>query len=643
MPPAQRISPATANYIPNSTDVIDPATGKVRLPWKSLFDKLANAIPSGPVGGSFAAGDLVVGAGGLTIADSGVALSSLGTVTHTPGPLAPGNVIEGNGAGDVKDSGLPFSEVVTHTAGALGLNNIVVGNGASDTKDSGVPVATFAPIVFNVKSYGAIGNGIANDTAAINAAATAAGGAGGGIVWLPAGQYLTSADIVLPAGVSIAGASCIYSAIIPTTATQNGIVVDGTQGVTVSDLQILPNLAMTAGAGVLVQGTGSANNLTKISRVVTVGCYIGVYFPQVAYSSVDTCGFFNSVLIDCAFRNTATPGAGDWTVINCTFASAGAVGVYIASGGGARIINNKLVQGAYGIEIDLDGSIATVDLLVIGNSIENYTNGPIRFQSLAGTPGTFANVIIANNQIQGPTTGGVGSAAIQVGSTSTQWLTNVLIANNAINLTANTTTCIDVAGSGDVLIDGNKFWNYGAAGAGGTGCKGVTIQSTATDVKVTDSNKFKNGTTNAFANLFVNSSATSYVSYTDAWIAYTPAWGNTGTANTQGNATVSGKYTLTGRRCTFKLFFQFGSTSASGNGNWTFTLPFAAVNAATLDVPRALFEESGITWIPFTPVLVANSITFTLVNSAGVAMSGTTPHAVASGDQVLISGDFELP
>lgn len=45
---------------------------------------------------------------------------------------------------------------------------------------------------FDVKDFGAIGDGSTDDTAAITAAIDAARAAGGGIVWFPAGTYITS-------------------------------------------------------------------------------------------------------------------------------------------------------------------------------------------------------------------------------------------------------------------------------------------------------------------------------------------------------------------------------------------------------------------------------------------------------------------
>jgi len=50
---------------------------------------------------------------------------------------------------------------------------------------------------FNVKSYGAAGDGIADDTSEIQAAIAAAVAAGGGVVYFPAGTYLTSSQLLL--------------------------------------------------------------------------------------------------------------------------------------------------------------------------------------------------------------------------------------------------------------------------------------------------------------------------------------------------------------------------------------------------------------------------------------------------------------
>ncbi|MDX8033059.1 glycosyl hydrolase family 28 protein [Lentzea sp. BCCO 10_0856] len=57
--------------------------------------------------------------------------------------------------------------------------------------------------VHNVKDYGAVGNGSANDTAAINRAITAANSAGGGTVRFPSGTYRSPNSIHLKSNVTI--------------------------------------------------------------------------------------------------------------------------------------------------------------------------------------------------------------------------------------------------------------------------------------------------------------------------------------------------------------------------------------------------------------------------------------------------------
>lgn len=58
---------------------------------------------------------------------------------------------------------------------------------------------------FNVRDYGAIGDGIVNSAFAIRAAVDAAQQAGGGTVYLPRGRYLMTGMLILPPGVSLKG------------------------------------------------------------------------------------------------------------------------------------------------------------------------------------------------------------------------------------------------------------------------------------------------------------------------------------------------------------------------------------------------------------------------------------------------------
>ena len=63
--------------------------------------------------------------------------------------------------------------------------------------------AKAAAAVFNVKDYGATGNGSTNDSPAVNKAVTAANAAGGGIVEFPSGTYKSANTIHLKSNVTI--------------------------------------------------------------------------------------------------------------------------------------------------------------------------------------------------------------------------------------------------------------------------------------------------------------------------------------------------------------------------------------------------------------------------------------------------------
>lgn len=64
---------------------------------------------------------------------------------------------------------------------------------------------TWGGIIFNVKAFGAKGDGTTGDTAAIQAAITAASVAGGGVVYFPPGSYLINSGLTVPDKVYIRG------------------------------------------------------------------------------------------------------------------------------------------------------------------------------------------------------------------------------------------------------------------------------------------------------------------------------------------------------------------------------------------------------------------------------------------------------
>src|ERR1017187_7652364 len=160
----------------------------------------------------------------------------------------PTNIPTGPASGDLANNypnpivvglqGLPLSAVVPTTGQVLEWNGttwVPSNNAAVCGAAGGVLAGTYpnptlaitAPVqqVFNVKSYGAVGNGIADDATAITAAATAAA-VNGGTVYFPQGTYNSSTEQDFTWNVSLKGDGWKISNIQFTGAT-NGFVCTG--------------------------------------------------------------------------------------------------------------------------------------------------------------------------------------------------------------------------------------------------------------------------------------------------------------------------------------------------------------------------------------------------------------------------------
>ena len=94
-------------------------------------------------------------------------------------------------------------QAVTSSALAAGsVTTTAIANGAV-----GLSQVNFQLGYINAQNppYGATGNGTNDDSAAIQAALNAVGGNGGGVVFLPRGNYLISSNLVVPAETSLVG------------------------------------------------------------------------------------------------------------------------------------------------------------------------------------------------------------------------------------------------------------------------------------------------------------------------------------------------------------------------------------------------------------------------------------------------------
>ncbi len=135
--------------------------------------------------------------------------------------------------------------------------------------------------ILNVKSYGATGDGVTDDTAAINAALDDA--ASGTVVIFPAGTYLITAALTPPAGVTIEGQLAIIKM------NNLGLAIS----VTVNDITIRGlHFTSTNSTSVAIQMYSSTSRLTiencRCTEAVLFSSYRGVAYATIAVSEYCT-------------------------------------------------------------------------------------------------------------------------------------------------------------------------------------------------------------------------------------------------------------------------------------------------------------------------------------------------------------------
>lgn len=161
------------------------------------------------------------------------------------------------------------------------------------------------------QTFGAVGDGVANDTVAVQAAINAAGAAGGGVVYFPEGTYLVSTLTMSSPNVRLIG-SGIRSTIIKksaSTATTQAILITanycGVSALTIQGASV--NSFVTDEYGIKVQGTSDAVRVTNTDidnvEIYDIG-HSGVYAIYGQYVTVSRCKVHNCGYLGIGFWST---------------------------------------------------------------------------------------------------------------------------------------------------------------------------------------------------------------------------------------------------------------------------------------------------------------------------------------------------
>jgi len=245
-------------------------------------------------------------------------------------------------------------------------------------------VGAIAGINVMDSAYGAVGDGVTDDTSAIQAALTAAAAAGGGTVLLPAGTFLISSALTISTGTTLAGAGMNTTVIKQSSTTADTLTCTDQRYITVRDIQLNgPGSGTGTGRGIAFLFSASAIASIDLHNMRVLnfpgrGVYLDVPITsRLANIRVENCGddyFYltggTSCVLDNCYADGASVGAVNgytlnamcYTTLNACAADSivgsgtGGGSGYLVSGGSSAITFNSCGNESSAIGFKVTGS-----------------------------------------------------------------------------------------------------------------------------------------------------------------------------------------------------------------------------------------------------------------------------------------------
>jgi hypothetical protein len=317
-----------------------------------------------------------------------------------------------------------------------------------------------AAAYYNVKSFGAVGDGIADDTAEIQATIDAT--PAGGVVWFPPGTYLVSATIVIPGRITLMGGGGLSV----------GTTIKAAAGI--ADAVIASaawyNNSTTCGNPVRIQGLEIDGS--------TLGTAVRGLVLTNFWSRVYDCQFRNltghGVELNDRTRNTTnviTNSASENSIVECRFASIGGNAIHQEASNQIANLDGRVERcfissvDGYGIRIDRsagwfvsDNHIYTIGLGAI--RLGNYYATTCRGNYIEDFGGLDAAGVFYNGILM---TGGLNGRASELNG-------NIVSTAQPASPVASRFTCFAVvAGSGqtrvNIAIGGGNYAHFSSGTA----------------------------------------------------------------------------------------------------------------------------------------------------------------------------------
>jgi hypothetical protein len=298
-----------------------------------------------------------------------------------------------------------------------------------------------SPAWYNVRAYGAVGDGVADDTAAIQAAVVALS-ATGGVLYFPTGTYLISMAIAITAdGVSVRGDGMHASHIVQTSTSEHGIsfIKSGPRYSTIEDVWLTgPNSG--TGDGIHIETTDTtASASIDIAHVfiekfgrngVDTDTLITSTFQDIRVATVGGIGFnifsgTSLTMIACYATGVGAQGyflngVSYSSLINCACDSAVGDGYVLTGGTGNSLISCGYEMGsANGFKFSGSSNTSVMTCYNRGNSAIGYW-----------VTGSSNRVQLMNCREVSPVAGATACVQVDAGSTATLINNQNTTANN---------------------------------------------------------------------------------------------------------------------------------------------------------------------------------------------------------------------
>jgi hypothetical protein len=272
-------------------------------------------------------------------------------------------------------SSTTVDQALTALAGSLGGTNgrfLDAGSGAVARTIQ----AKFAEVQISVKDFGAVGNGIADDYVAIQAAINRATALGGGVVYFPPGTYLTSSvPVVTVPGVDIVGAGATSSIIKQTSAANGGISFAVASGSGVISNRIATIQLVHASTS-----TGAALAQSNLGSVLIDRCRIGAGTYRTGFLSTASAGlsviqgsYIDANAADASSVGVNLSGGGSYAIAGSFITGAALHAMQL--GNGTFTVTGNLIQGAAAAANGILANSASTSLEAAGNWISAGPSG----------------------------------------------------------------------------------------------------------------------------------------------------------------------------------------------------------------------------------------------------------------------------